>query len=77
MNGIDREKRKEAVRALINIALLEAAVLIAVVAYYLKTGELMHLIAGVIGSSLLFGPLFFRWFREHGAVMRRKDSGAP
>ena len=70
----DQERRKEAVRALINLALLESALLITVALIYLRTGEITHLAGGIAASMLIFGPMFFRWFRAHGAALKAKTN---
>lgn len=70
----DQERRKEAIRALINIALLESAVLITVALIYLRTSDITHLAGGVAASMLIFGPMFFRWFRAHGAALKAKPN---
>ncbi|GJL95445.1 MAG: hypothetical protein DHS20C05_18500 [Hyphococcus sp.] len=75
MNAIDDQKRKDAIKALVNIAMLEGFLLVAIVAVYLSTGSLTYLVGGLVGSSLIFGPMFFRWFKAHGAAM--KASSAP
>jgi hypothetical protein len=31
---------------------------------------LTHLIGGVVGTALIFGPLFLRWFNEHGKALK-------
>ncbi len=73
VSALDEQKRKDAIRALINIALLEAAVLIAVAAIYLNTQNITHLVGGVIASSLIFGPMFFRWAKAHGKALKAKN----
>ncbi len=75
MQTPDDIKRKEAVKGLINIALLEGAMLIAVVGAYLYTDNLSILIGGVIGTAIIFGPMFFRWFNEHGKSLQAKAGG--
>lgn len=65
------QKRQEAIKALINIALLEGAVLIVVVASYMMTRSLIVLIAGLIGSTLIFAPMFLRW------AQARQDTAKP
>lgn len=74
MNAIDNQKRKDAVRGLINIVLLEGAILILVVGVYLYNNNIVHLVGGVIGSSLIFSPMLLRWIREHGAAMKAKPN---
>ncbi|WDI31817.1 hypothetical protein PUV54_01275 [Hyphococcus flavus] len=66
----DQQKRKAAIRALINIAILEGAVLFAVVAFYVNTQDITHLMGGIIASTLIFGPMFFRWFKAHGDAFK-------
>ncbi|GAB4526371.1 MAG: hypothetical protein Kow00133_15220 [Amphiplicatus sp.] len=72
MNAGDH-KRREAVRALMNIALLEGMVLFLVVALYLATGGLAYLVGGLVAASLIFAPLFVRWLKAHGAAFRSPD----
>lgn len=74
MNDLDAQKRKDAVRALINIALVEGAVLMTVVLIYLNTKNVTHLVSGVAASALIFGPMFFRWFKAHGEAMKPKPN---
>lgn len=76
MNAFDQQKRKDAIRALINIAILEGAVLIAVAAFYMNTGDMTHLVGGIVASTLIFGPMFFRWFRAHGQAFKAKPNSA-
>ncbi|WP_425407919.1 hypothetical protein [Hyphococcus sp.] len=66
----NRQKRQEAIRALINIALMEGAVLIIVVLIYLQTENITYLVGGVVASSIIFAPLFYRWFRAHGPALK-------
>lgn len=75
MQAPDDIKRKEAVKGLINIALMEGAMLIAVVGAYLYTDNLSILIGGVIGTAIIFGPMFFRWFNEYGKTLQAKTGG--
>lgn len=67
-------KRKDAVNALIKIAIWEGLVLVAVVASYFATGSVAVLIAGVVASAALFAPMFLRWFREYGSAMKAKPN---
>ena len=69
-----KEKRATAIRALVNLAMLEGFILVAVVGVYLYTNNIIHLIGGIIGSTLIFGPMFFRWHKEHGAALRASSS---
>ncbi len=66
----DAEKRNDAIKALINLALLEAFALAVVVAIFLTTQNLTYLLGGVAGCVLIFGPLFFRWHKEHGGALK-------
>lgn len=74
MNAIDNQKRKDAVRGLINIVLLEGAVLMLVIGVYFYTSNIVHLVGGIIGSSLIFTPMLLRWIRAHGAAMKAKPN---
>lgn len=74
MNAIDDQKRKDAVKGLINIAILEGLVLVLVVAVYLSTNNVTYLIGGVIGSTLIFAPMMVRWTKVHGAAMKEKPN---
>ncbi|MAW80468.1 MAG: hypothetical protein CMI63_09535 [Parvularcula sp.] len=65
-------KRKHAMKGLVNIALMEGAMLILVIGAYLYTDDLNILIGGVIGTAIIFGPLFFRWFRQYGRSLQSK-----
>ncbi len=74
MTTLEQQKRKDAIRALMNIALLEGAVLIAVVAVYLKTNNITHLVGGIVAATLIFGPMFFRWFKAHGEALNKSQT---
>ena len=74
MNALDDQKRKDAIRGLINIALFEGVVLVAVVGVYFYTNNIVHLVGGVVGSTLIFGPMFLRWFKDHGRAMKAKPN---
>jgi len=74
VNALDQQKRKAAIKGLINIAIIEGFVLLAVVGVYLYTGKLIHLVGGVIGSTLIFAPMFLRWSRAHGAAMKARPN---
>lgn len=76
MDTTENQKRQDAIRGLINIALLEGAVLTLVIGVYLYTGEIVHLVGGVIGSTLIFTPMLLRWMRAHGAAMKAKPNSA-
>lgn len=76
MPAPDPYKRKEALRALLNIVMLEGVVLLIVVAVYLATWNLTYLIGGVVASSLIFAPLLLRWMKEHAGNLR-SDPGEP
>jgi hypothetical protein len=71
----DAAKRQEAMRALINIALLEGAVLMAVIAVYFATNNIVYLIGGVAGAALLFAPLIVRWAKTHAPAFRPGAEG--
>ncbi len=68
------QKRKDAIKGLINIAIFEGFVLVAVVGVYLYTGNLVHLVGGVFGSTLIFAPMFLRWSRAHGEAMKTRPN---
>ena len=74
MNAIDDQKRKDAIKGLVNIAILEGVVLVLVVAVFLSTNSLTYLIGGVIGSTLIFAPMIIRWSKAHGAAMTTKPN---
>ncbi len=76
MNMLDNQKRKDAIKGLINIAIIEGFVLMAVVGVYLYTGKLIHLVGGVIGSTVIFAPMFLRWSRAHGEAMKVRPNSA-
>lgn len=69
-SSIDAQRRKEAARALLNIAMLEGVLLFLVVAIYLYTKELIHLVGGVVAASLIFAPVMLRWARDHAPAMK-------
>ena len=73
MQTSDDIKRKDAVKGLINIALMEGAMLMLVVGAYLYTDDLTILIGGVLGTAIIFGPMFLRWFKQHGNAMKAKS----
>lgn len=75
MNSLEKQRRADAIRALINIAVLEGFVLIAVVGVYLATNSVVYLVGGVIASSLIFMPMFWRWYRAHGRALKAKPDG--
>lgn len=64
------EKRKEAVNALIRIAVLEAAIIAVAVAAYIATGKLSYVIGGVVGAQIIVAPLFIRWAREQAGAQK-------
>ncbi len=70
MNAVDDQNRKAAIKGLINIAIVEGMVLMAVVGVFLATNNVTHLVGGIVGSTLIFGPMFLRWHRAHGAALR-------
>ena len=72
MQASDDHKMKEAVSALIKIAVFEALLFLAVVAVYLKTNQLVHLISGIIGVFVISGPMFLRWFKAHAEALKAK-----
>lgn len=74
MNAIDDQKRKDAIRGLINIAILEGFVLMLVVAVFLTTNNTIYLIGGIMGSTLIFAPMILRWSKAHGASMKAKPN---
>lgn len=67
---MEPDNRKAATKALVTLASLEGVVLVAVVAVYFMTSNLTYLIGGVIGVIVVFGPLFFRWYKEHGPALK-------
>ena len=74
MNQLDHQKRQDAIRGLINLAALEGVLLVAVVLFYLQTKNITHLVGGVIGTSVFFAPLFFRWAKAHrGGVAEKTE----
>lgn len=73
----DDLKRKEAVRALINLALLEGMLIFVVIAVYLYTNSIAYLIGGVVATSFIFAPLILRWVRDHAPALRTPAAGAP
>lgn len=68
--SIDSQRRKEAARALLNIAMLEGMLLFAVVSIYLYTKEMTYLVVGVVATSLIFVPILLRWMRDHAPAMK-------
>ncbi|MBT8472016.1 MAG: hypothetical protein HKN14_10725 [Marinicaulis sp.] len=77
MQTPDDYKKQEAVNALIKIAVFEGLLLIGVVGVYFATQKLNYLFFGLAGVFLISGPLFFRWFNEHGkAINSSKPNSA-
>ena len=74
MNQLDHQKRQDAIRGLINLAALEGILLVAVVLFYLQTNNITHLVGGIIGTSVFFAPLFFRWAKAHRAALQKKPN---
>ena len=70
----EAEKKRDAIKGLINIVLLEGAVLMAVIGVYFHTQNIVHLVGGVLGSSLIFAPMIVRWFHAHGEAMKAKPN---
>lgn len=73
---LDEQKRKDAIRSLINIAMFEGVVLVGVIGVYLATDNITYLIGGVIGSTIIFAPMFLRWFKDHGRALKAKPNSA-
>ena len=74
MNQLDNQNRQDAIRGLINLAALEGVLLVGVALIYLQTNNITHLVGGVIGTSVVFAPLFYRWAKAHSAAMRQKPN---
>ena len=74
MNDFEQERRNEAVRSLINIAVLEVVMITVVIVVYLYTGNVVYLVGGVVGAAIIAAPMFLRWVREHGATMTSANS---
>ena len=72
MESPDDIKRKEAIKGLMNIALFEGLVLMAVVGIYLRTNNTGHLIGGLVGTIICFAPVTLRWVKEHGEALKAK-----
>ncbi|WP_375202411.1 hypothetical protein [Hyphococcus sp.] len=64
--------KRTAVKGLINIALMEGAVLLLVLGAYFYTGNLSILIGGIAGTAIIFAPMFLRWAKEHGSKLKAK-----
>lgn len=69
----DSEKKSQAVRSLINLAIAEGMLLFCVVLVWLKTQSVALLIGGFVGAQLIFIPMFMRWAREQGAALKQED----
>ena len=63
-------KKKEAVGALIKIALWEGAFLLGIVGLFVATNSIPLLVGGLVVTTLTFGPMFWRWYKAHGAALR-------
>lgn len=72
----DQRMRKNAVKALVNIAVMESFVLIAVVAVYLATGNVTYLVGGIVGTLAVFVPFYIRWARGHAQALKGKPNSA-
>lgn len=72
----EQQERKDAVRALVNIAILESLILIAVVAVYLATGVVAYLVGGVLGTLAIFVPFYVRWARDYAKALKGKPNSA-
>ncbi len=70
MESPDDIKRKEAIKGLMNIAMIEGLMLMAVVGIYLKTNNTGLLISGLVGTIICFAPVTLRWVREHGEELK-------
>ena len=76
MTSVDEQRRKEAIRSLINIVILEGLLLIAVVGIYFYTNNITYLVGGIVAVSLIFGPVFFRFVRDNAKHLKSsKDDG--
>lgn len=67
---IDEQRRKDAIRALINICTLETVLILAVVGVYLTTNNWQFLLGGLVGAQLIFIPMLLRWRNEHAAFLK-------
>ena len=74
MQTPDDQKRQEAIKALVNVAILEGVLLVAVVLVYLQTNNVTYLVGGVLGSTLIFGPMILRWAKAHGEALKSKPN---
>lgn len=74
MPNPEQQARREAIGKLVNIAMLEGVVLIAVVVVYLSTGAVIYLIGGVLGTLAIFVPFYIRWARAHAAALKVKPN---
>lgn len=68
--SIDAQKRKDSLKALVNIIALEGVLLFAVVAFYLSTSSLTYLVGGIVATQLIFVPIFIRWVRDHAPALK-------
>lgn len=62
----EEQDKRERMQALINIAIFEGVLLMAVVGVYLYTNRIFYLISGLIGVMLISTPMILRWIRDHG-----------
>ena len=76
MNKLGDQRRRDAIKALVNLAAVEGFVIVAVVVVYFYTNNMTHLVGGVVGAVVLFAPLYWRFFREHGAALSKRSDGA-
>ncbi|HXI86712.1 MAG TPA: hypothetical protein VNH64_04600 [Parvularculaceae bacterium] len=69
----DDQTRKDAFRALMKILAADIAVIAVVIVVYLKTSSHVLFAAGAALWALIFGAMFYQWFRKYGAAMKRTD----
>lgn len=70
----EAQKKRDARKALINIAMVDGFLVVAVVAVYLYTNNLVYLIGGLVGTALISGPMILRWYNEYASVLKASQS---
>lgn len=68
------QRRKEAIRGLINIILFELLLIGGVIAIFLYTSSAAFMIGGVLLTGLIVAPMFIRWARTHGPALKSTQS---
>ncbi len=74
MNKLDQERRREAIKGLVNIAIFEAFLLFAVIGVYFYIGDIRYLIGGVIAVMILTAPMLLRHIAANKDALGQKNA---